>query len=799
MIAPRVVAVPPADVAPRGIACAASLESLRAALAALRPWFDAPELFAGLERAGVLALLRDLAWSLAQLVAAERSRAVVAGETRANGWELGLERSGDDLLVTVYRPGAQPEVAQTDRALPIAQAGRALLRAIRACAGPPSARDACSGEPAVMTPVAVGLGVAREQLERALSAPTSAPAPSLERLTAESTARCRLSLRAELALRGRVPSRRGAAKLRRADLHALLFLGELRAAVGESACTLRAVHPFLLTEQLLWMASAVLEARDAGRSLVSRRQAGRASCGVQLDPAGQVSVLLSDGSGERGSRLPPVSADDFVRAVRTFGRAMLQAVVRADRAQRSNLRVASLRTMLRNLTTLARRRVPAGASRHAERAPDSYRAFADGEVEGLRDRGTPPLAPAPASGRLRFTESWRAAVGGLDLRAVFHCGDGIVVGSSREIACLERRSGELLWRAPSPRAISILTPVGVVRLAPDGGLRLHRFEDGEVELELSIGPCLGASTSGAVVHAPGLPHMLLVAEGPHHLVAIDLDAGEVRWRRALRRCGAVRVRRAGRLVVVTSGSSEIVGLDVLTGEVVWRHVGRLRHVRGTIIDGSELYVFGSDRPERAGGPLVERIDPFSGEVVWTSRLPRPMGVQGAPRCGSDTVLLVSEDPAGRRGLVALDRTSGSLRYDLDGVLGQGEVACVVLDDTLIANSEAGQLLGIGVTDGVVRYRQVFARWHGQTHELDRPQSLEPVLRCGALFVPQSELHVLRPSDGALLGQVPSDLVPDVVRVDERCGVYVGEQSGHLAAYTALPTLRLVPTPSAPAP
>ena len=68
-----------------------------------------------------------------------------------------------------------------------------------------------------------------------------------------------------------------------------------------------------------------------------------------------------------------------------------------------------------------------------------------------------------------------------------------------------------------------------------------------------------------------------------------------------------------------------------------------------------------------------------------------------------------------------------------------------------------------------------------------------MLRSGALFVPQSELYVMRPHDGALLGTIPSDLVPDLVRVDERCGVYVAEQSGHLAAYAALPSLRLLTT------
>ena len=55
-------------------------------------------------------------------------------------------------------------------------------------------------------------------------------------------------------------------------------------------------------------------------------------------------------------------------------------------------------------------------------------------------------------------------------------------------------------------------------------------------------------------------------------------------------------------------------------------------------------------------------------------------------------------------------------------------------------------------------------------------------RCGA--------RLLR-VDGVVVGRVPTDLVPDRLRVDERCGVYVAEMSGHLAAYASLPRLTLL--------
>jgi hypothetical protein len=88
---------------------------------------------------------------------------------------------------------------------------------------------------------------------------------------------------------------------------------------------------------------------------------------------------------------------------------------------------------------------------------------------------------------------------------------------------------------------------------------------------------------------------------------------------------------------------------------------------------------------------------------------------------------------------------------------------------------------------------VFARYGGRSslHPGDRPQSVQPVLRSGALFVPQSEIYVVQPHDGAVVGRVPTDLVPDRLRVDECCGVYVAEMSGHLAAYASLPRLTLL--------
>ena len=77
-------------------------------------------------------------------------------------------------------------------------------------------------------------------------------------------------------------------------------------------------------------------------------------------------------------------------------------------------------------------------------------------------------------------------------------------------------------------------------------------------------------------------------------------------------------------------------------------------------------------------------------------------------------------------------------------------------------------------------------------EGDGPRRLEPVLRSGALFVPHTDVHVFRPRDGAPLGTIgPCDAIPDLLRVDDRCDVYIAEESGHLVSFGAGPRLSLV--------
>jgi outer membrane protein assembly factor BamB len=279
--------------------------------------------------------------------------------------------------------------------------------------------------------------------------------------------------------------------------------------------------------------------------------------------------------------------------------------------------------------------------------------------------------------------------------------------------------------------------------------------------------------------------MLIVSEGARHLAAIDLHGGEIKWRFAARRGAVFRLRRAGRLVVVASSDPALLALDVLSGEVVWRYCDRLRFASHVAVDHDALFaVAGGGAFVGRGGTRLHHVDPWSGAGRWSVELPEHLTPVGAPLLGPETVVVATH---GRRGtaLAGFDRRTGALRFDQ--AVCSSAASCLMVDDTVVVNGEGGELTGVSAADGATRYRHVFA----SGAEGDRPRRLEPVLRSGALFVPQTEVHVVRPHDGTILGRVPNQIIPDLLRVGERCDVYVAEESGHLGAYEAGPRLSLV--------
>lgn len=729
-------------------------------------------------------LLCELAAAAADLAAGQRVRNVVRVCAGAEPWELGIERAGRDILATLFQSGALPAVALHERRID----GGVFCDRITTLLDRAVETAAANDKPR--------LAAAKQRIQNRASAGSSPPSPEPALVSVEPTGEIPLVIAADITLRG-APDEGDTSDpdVQRSDLFSLLFRGRLRVTVGGEARELPEVFVFLIAEQLEKLAIEALDAWIRGRAYHRRLLVGGAVLGIRLDesrqnpqgnPAERAPALasLTLGTIRRTGReraqtwtFPAVDVGALVQAVVAFGKALSRSLVRRDRSQASNYRLYGFRARIRELYD--RLREATRDDSKINTSPESYRAFAE--------MSRPSTASDDSFGRtrLRFSARWLTTVPGIDLRATFLCGDVIVASGAREIACIDRRTGELVWCRPEPRAVSVITPLGLARLLPDGSLRLHDLATGDIRWSTRLTPRAGASASGAVIGVPGLPRMLIVSEGTRHLAAIDLCSGEVRWRFAARRGGVFRLKRAGKLAILASGEPALTALDVLTGEVVWRFCDRLRFVSGAAVDHDALFACAGDGAlVGRGGARLHHIDPWSGAVRWSVELPAHAAPVGAPLLAPETVVVASH---GRRGtsLVGFDRKTGAPRFDLTA--SSTAASCLVVDDLVLVNSEGGELIAIDAGSGRTRYRHVFSNGV----EGDRPRRLEPVLRSGALFVPQSEVHVVRPRDGALLGKVPTDLIPDLLRVDERCDVYVAEESGHLGAFAAAPRLSLV--------
>jgi outer membrane protein assembly factor BamB len=766
-------------------------------------------------------VLRDLAFALAELLPSPRGKRIVRFYDDA--WELCVERLGASATLSVYRGGSEPTVLVYDRPVVFAEMCASVIDAIDASLARRAAEEPASGDDRIRTNAMVReLGDVRAALSQRASSPRSAfekiAASTASPVAIEIERDAPISFAAEFAMRAGVMEEAGAESgVERADLHALLVRGRMRAEVRGRSVELGEVYPFLFAERLLDLSRRAMDAWERGQPFFTRMEAGGVMLGLRsnadedtpraaltLSPARAPSAdgrpLLElvprsseDARGPISSRnvpsrgtttFPELSLFDVVESALAFGRGLVRAIVRRDRAQGTNLRLAAFRRDLRSAGDALRdvRRQDA----RINPAPESYRAFAENRRRGSAESG-PPLA---AAARLRYAQRWQALVPGIDLRATFLCGDRLVIGSAAETFCLERTTGELLWRKNTPRAASVVTPAGIARIGADGAIALHDFSTGDVTLRAWIAPRVSGPCAGAVVSSPGLPRLLIVTEGERHLAAIDLTSGEARWRylwssSGRSSSGALRLKRAGKLLYVASGDSALTAVDVQTGAVVWRTRDRLRFVAAPTVDHEALFAIAGGSSSAAA---LHAIDPFSGSVTWTARLlSTPNSVEGPPLLATTSVCVAVRARRGLR-LAAFHRETGAQLFETETPVAPVGTSWLAVDDLLVGNTPTGELVGVDATTGEVRYRHQF----GRTVESDVPRRLEPVLRSGALFVPHVDVHVFRPSDGAHLAQIgPCDAIPDLLRVDERCDVYVAEESGHMAAFGVGPRLSLV--------
>jgi outer membrane protein assembly factor BamB len=361
------------------------------------------------------------------------------------------------------------------------------------------------------------------------------------------------------------------------------------------------------------------------------------------------------------------------------------------------------------------------------------------------------------------------------------CGDRLVVATQTHVVAVSRDDGEVLWARPGQASTTLMAGAVLIRLSADGELELCSVEDGEPYCSTQISPRIGGPPVGLMAGGGKIPPVAVITEGSHRLVAIDVRTGEPRWRFSSRSGGEFRLTKVGRVLLVTCGDEAIHAIDIATGEDVWRFAERGCFQFKPLVS-QETVVAAALRGRREGALFA--VDLYSGQPRWQREL---QGPPTADPCGAGDAVLVST--AGQEAaLSAHCLRTGERRWETkDPGLGIGGAGLAV-DESWIVNAPFGQLSALDVGTGAVRWNTNLA--DALADEI--PRRLEPVLRGGALFVPASSVHVVRPADGGKLSaSLPCDLVPDLMRVDERGWVYVAEESGYIAGYAPKPMLTLV--------
>lgn len=700
--------------------------------------------------------LVDLGYALISTVKQPRGASSISLQADDEPWELGLQRSGSDVLLSEFVGGPTPRVERFEASATVDEVRAAIVTALDQLLAtdlPQQGRSA--------------LKTARTRLLD-LAPPDTAPEPPATQTVTAQRKGPHFGLSVEARVRAFPSVRREAPSLERADLFSLLLPGSLQIRCASCVLEVSDSQVFLDLERLLTLVEDLVRSARAGQPLFRRVQLSNLRVTARRGPgAAPIEVgfaLRTAKATGRNTVAGEMNLDPFAKTVARVCADFCQAVGRADNEQERNLRLVALARRARELLD----ELTQSSADYADLTnpePDSYKRFAP-----RMKRVSSKWAEAPA---MRFLPRWVATMPGLDLASTFLCGDRLMVGGLRETACLDRRSGEVVWKRQLRPAACVVTPSGLVRIEPDGRLSCHNLESGEVNFTCRVTPRSSGGTSGSVLYGGGLPKLLALAEGDRQVSGIDLTTGEVKWRYTGPRSAAFKLRRAGKLLIVAGGDNRIVGLDGTTGQMVWSFSAKAPFTGDVTFDHDTAFAL-SGAP--GGTFTLHRFNPWSGQPEWSIELEeRPR----APLLTESTVVLPTCDSDGY-GVVAYDRQTGARVWQHAPGLLSAQAAWLAVDETVVANGSSGVLLGLDAKSGQIRYNHVFSH----ASDCETPRRLEPVLRSGALFVPQHEVVVIRPSDGEMLGKVACDLVPDLVRVDERCDVYVAEESGHLAAFGA---------------
>lgn len=754
---------------------------LRSTLDAIDLFIDGTNVAARAGPDAVFSLTRDMLLAVRDIALGRRKKVSVS--FYEGPWEIVLFGEGGNVLISFMRVGSAPEVVIQDHVVSLAALGGTVVTAsdrLRKCAT--RVEQELKRDPLIEE-----MDLLAAEIRGALLASSEVPAQDevepvryRSRTFNREKSSARLSFAFELTATHR--DLLGSVTKGRADLHSLLAHGVLVAFAGSHRLVVGEGRLFLQVERLLTALKHLLTAWEQGRRMHVRLHGDTLQVGLRLGEDEKVALTLGQvGSTKKAITLAELTVAEVAKPLLALGRDMRRAIKTVSPLQRHNPRFDSFRRELASAENWYRDLTrPPVVAEDAE----PYQ-FEGEESDGLVTHGRPAVTLTEAR-RLSYSERWWLEAEGLDVSGTFLCGDRVVVTARETVMALDRDRGELLWRIEAPPAYSLMAGhYGLVRLEPSGRASLVDLRDGRTRWEAQLRPRAGEPVGAQVGGVHG-PRLVVLTEGERGLVALDLNTGEQRWRFSAWRGRNYQLRPAGRLLLVTCGDSAVYGLDADTGELAWRHTAR-----ATFESRAIAY---RDSALASGGPPGGRdarifcTDLASGRFRWVKVL--DVGVTGAiVGVNGDTVVVPARHRSGGALLVGLSLQTGEERWRR-WLEGWGKFELLAVDDQVVACGAGGLATAIDARDGAIRWSHSF----GFADPDDVPRRLEPVLRGGALFVPADTVYVINPRDGSVIKRLGGDgLVPDLLRVDERCGIYVAEEAGYVAAYGVAAQLSVVPT------
>jgi outer membrane protein assembly factor BamB len=724
--------------------------------------FEGESLTAAPDADHAACILRDIAAGAAALLEGRIAKCCVPLD--GGPWELCLIVREDRLHASVYRTGALPEIRWLDlpwSALALAEQCRDALAALESSLPGPYTQE--------LLPLV-------ERLEQAATSPSPLPCRGVDtRVTWRSAPQSAVRLSFDAIVRAAPSDGRGLVS----DLHALLFRGHIAIEARGHKAVLPEGFLFLQLERFVALCRPLLDAFATRKPMHARTNAGDAQVTLRLSGEGRLAlgILGKSGASFTATNLDP---RDFALPVAEAAIDLTRALSRCDRARGKNLRLRSLRADARALRRVARDLRDATDKLNDD--PSLYRASAIPEAPSTESESV----DFADNRRLRYQERWRAEIEGIDLAGVAVTGDRVIVPGARELAALDKRTGAMLWSQPIGRAATTVVGDAILRLSARGDAELRDMHDGEVRWTSRIAPRAGSPAQVFSVCAVGLPRLVVIAEGERKLVALDQHTGEARWRFSARSGGSFKFKRVGRLLITAAGDASLTALDVATGETVWRVAASTPFSTTPCIHNETVFAIGGATGR--GRAQLFAVGAFTGATRWCSDLPG--AAASAPVATQDIVALVLTSPEGPR-LVALRAEDGELAFEIplgNSPLRGRPASLAAFGPLLVANLPSGRVCAIEAPHGAVRWSRVL----GSPRETDIPRRLDVQMRAGALFIPQTSLGVLRPRDGASIADLTGcELVPDLVRIDDDCAVYVGEESGHLRCFEPAARLAVV--------